>query len=789
MAEHRTKEELLREIGNRESGNENYKKFKASLEVLNREIDTLMKPGAEGWKLLDEETFVPLYERYMKTAKSLSSYLYETRKSVDPDEKSLREVCNAFRSFFLNDMETMRKYRADRTGEMKSLPTLMEEARVQTVSLYNQNVDMQSGAMNERMPMKVFGKEGQEIDGFFTKAVYYKPLESVQEVLDRAAEKAADPKGAQILRGFTALVRARHRALGLPEEQDAGTLWNILKKTCKADGIHKPEILPGPFIELCYSLIQKVEKDTFSRITGIPERDIPANENALKSAFGKKSLTRIGSELAMVWNNVGNTMDAAISENTRIDTRNVAMTNVAELLGMPGIVCESRMLRVRDGAGNMTDGIFMAKAKGVDANCPGPGYGYVSSEHLKKGDRHVLKQLADLQVLDYICGNIDRHGANIFYEFDENGELVGIQGIDNDLSFGKLTDKEKSVGYMMTPDRMKVISKSTADRILSLDPDQLAYTLCGVLGKDEVEAACTRLGYMKDKILESRQLLAGNGINNEGKGILYEVKDNEWANVNPDKLTKVDKTSRKTKGKNIFAEVKETLDDFSRMSQIHMEKVSYRTANGINRATTEGIASRLKKTIELHRLLNRRTGVQGTSENYQNVQAALIKHVALLKKIYGRIRDCSDKVKKGTAAPEEYFGKYVTKEDMVKIRASEESLRAAASRYNKDKLNELRRDHKTLEKAGTYTRNRIEAIREVLDFTGNGKGNTPEEEESVKANHRKAVEEIVRAIRKDPESRAAGVKTEIGKSVKTTKPVKNMKSAKSMRKEATVPRV
>ena len=75
MADPRTKEELLKEIENAASENESYQEFKTSLAELNQDIDKLMKPGKEGWKLLDKTTFDPLYAKYLKTAKNLSNFL------------------------------------------------------------------------------------------------------------------------------------------------------------------------------------------------------------------------------------------------------------------------------------------------------------------------------------------------------------------------------------------------------------------------------------------------------------------------------------------------------------------------------------------------------------------------------------------------------------------------------------------------------------------------------------------------------------------------------------------
>ncbi len=42
---------------------------------------------------------------------------------------------------------------------------------------------------------------------------------------------------------------------------------------------------------------------------------------------------------------------------------------------------------------------------------------------------NLNRDIADIQVLDYICGNIDRHGGNLFYDVDpKTGKIMGVQG-------------------------------------------------------------------------------------------------------------------------------------------------------------------------------------------------------------------------------------------------------------------------------------------------------------------------------------------------------------------------
>ena len=66
--------------------------------------------------------------------------------------------------------------------------------------------------------------------------------------------------------------------------------------------------------------------------------------------------------------------------------------------------------------------------------------------------------LADMQVLDYLCGNVDRHGANLVYQLDDNGKIIGIQGIDNDSSFARFSGQMKAVNRLFGLEQMNVMS-------------------------------------------------------------------------------------------------------------------------------------------------------------------------------------------------------------------------------------------------------------------------------------------------------------------------------------------
>ena len=778
MADQRTKEELLSEINSKESGNESYINFKESLQVLTQEIDTLMKPTEEGWKLLDDETVKSLLEKYKTTAKHLDSYLQEARDSEDPDEKAVWDVCNAFRRFFVADMEVVQKYHNSK-DEPKSMPTLFEEARVQTVTLYNDNVDIKGGAISSRMPMKVMKKNGEEMDGFFTKAVYFDPAKTIDDIMEKQAQKTTDEVGQALLRNFSKICLEFSRDQEyLQGKSDDDCLREILSVMGKVEN-GTPVVPENRFVGGFAGIIKKVGPGKVAEICGLEEGEVPRHTADVKSVLG--DVTPACQKLAKEWNSIACMQTAKIDHKSRLDIRNVAMSDVAELLGIGNVVCEARRMKVRDKDGNESEGISMARARGVDPNCPGPGYGNVSADDFGKGDALVLKQLADLQVLDYICGNIDRHGANFFYEFDSKKQIIGIQGIDNDLSFGKLTTKDRSIMRLMVPMDMGVISKSLADRILALDPAQFTYTLYGTLEKDQVEAARVRLENMKEAIQNSRQIVASQKQKNPNMdekwinvpfGHLREIKDDEWKRVKKTQLYRMNGP------KNIFRYAFDTMNEFRLYTTLPAQNVRYAATATTNRATDEGIASTMKKTKELKDLLERKTKTGRSSDKYRNVQSAVKRHLELLTKIRERMDTCRTRVKAGSAGTEEIMNQYVTKSDIEKIFASEQKILEMTEIYSVQKMADLKAKYRIpagldpaeakqriMQRLDDYPKERFKAIDLITETFRNRQNITPDEEAALKANHRKAVEDTVREIRKNPGGPAAGPKNIVQKKV------------------------
>ncbi|QIF03661.1 hypothetical protein [Roseimicrobium sp. ORNL1] len=130
----------------------------------------------------------------------------------------------------------------------------------------------------------------------------------------------------------------------------------------------------------------------------------------------------------------------------------------------------------------------------------------------------IQKGLYDLEVIDYITGQVDRHPGNIFID----PETGAVKGIDNDLSFPSRS-REDVLGNLGDALGKPVVNKplfmheDTARKIENLSPERLRQTLRalkypgeenrGKLTPEEIEGAVTRLKEMKEHV----RVLRGTG--------------------------------------------------------------------------------------------------------------------------------------------------------------------------------------------------------------------------------------------------------------------------------------
>lgn len=206
----------------------------------------------------------------------------------------------------------------------------------------------------------------------------------------------------------------------------------------------------------------------------------------------------------------------------RVDSRNTAMSSMANLLGIPHLLAVSRPATlIRNGA--PVDGTFTEKAEGTDLRLLKDGDPVAGYRAGNDPERAWLKDYFDLQILDFLCQNIDRHLSNFIYQFDcsdpERPKLIGLKGIDNDFCFGNL-DVNSNLDKLSSLNNIRCISASMKATIEALDPEMVRTALAGCgLQPDETDAACERLRVLQEQVPH-----------------MNVVEDSEWKDIPRDRL-------------------------------------------------------------------------------------------------------------------------------------------------------------------------------------------------------------------------------------------------------------
>lgn len=168
--------------------------------------------------------------------------------------------------------------------------------------------------------------------------------------------------------------------------------------------------------------------------------------------------------------------------------------------------------------GGDTTGVFLEAAKGKEMR---GGYidqgDFVMSEAQREaGDNQKLnlndprfqRSLNKLQLLDAICGQIDRHAANFFVQLNGLGQVSSVEGIDNDMAFGALLtdpvtqrtningpggdqrgDLTRNAWKSLPP----IADKAMAQAIMALSSNDIIQAIEGLLEPAEVDATIQRL--------------------------------------------------------------------------------------------------------------------------------------------------------------------------------------------------------------------------------------------------------------------------------------------------------
>ncbi len=183
-----------------------------------------------------------------------------------------------------------------------------------------------------------------------------------------------------------------------------------------------------------------------------------------------------------------------------LDKRNSAMSTMAEMMKRSGLVAPARSVKVKVGGKELV-GTFMKFAEGEDLSQVQQDSPLTKVNVEDMLTPESVSSVADLQVLDYVCGNVDRHQKNMFYKLDttdpQHPKCVGVQGIDNDFSFCAHAEGKSMADIV----NMKIIRKETADTLFSMKPEMIKTVLSKYdLSQTETFAVLKRIGELKQAV-------------------------------------------------------------------------------------------------------------------------------------------------------------------------------------------------------------------------------------------------------------------------------------------------
>lgn len=184
--------------------------------------------------------------------------------------------------------------------------------------------------------------------------------------------------------------------------------------------------------------------------------------------------------------------------------RSVAMYRIDQLLGAN--VTAKAEFAVHDGKlGTVTE---TAKGKqAVDVNFA------LNSEQQKQqpgtvsvDDPVLQRAMNKLQILDALCGQLDRHQGNWVIDVnEETGKVNGVTGIDLDMAFGsemqgiETDEGGGSENYLGMP---SIVDQEFGNRLLEISEMDIRNTLKGLLAESEINATISRFTKVQSKVRE-----------------------------------------------------------------------------------------------------------------------------------------------------------------------------------------------------------------------------------------------------------------------------------------------
>ena len=493
----------------------NTPEWKAAMQKVNDLMEAMgpyQLPQGDGtYRPIAPEAYARIERKFDEAVAAVSDFA-KTEADGPEDEARLQLMKNFNREFL---GKSYIEYKNVKPNPNQSLRDAMEDFRYENVEVSSDQLRRVGGNLSSRLQLNV-DFDGVSTQGVFTKRSNYEPKAQFTSLLNEMGTKYG-----KFASFWSALDDVRFFEGGLSSVTSSSFIHGRHGTVFDATPERRAEAMENFKTSATLDLYGRADEE-FEKY-----RDDPDFFNALFD-FSVKA--------EQLTNSIGiNEELLGLHPGENIDGRNSAMSSVANLLGVNDLIAKSKQLSVKMPDGTFQTGTFMEFVDGKDLNQL-DGIDEMRIAPLEAYEASGPKiQLANLQVLDYVCGNVDRHLGNILYKFDpQTHKLTSIKGIDNDASFLKRRLRpDQCVSQLSGIRQMRVIDEEMAQKLLQIDEGMLTATLHGYgLSQEEVDAAYDRLHNLQEAVRAASVYDPSKGLppfdpHGEGYGLTI-VKKEDW---------------------------------------------------------------------------------------------------------------------------------------------------------------------------------------------------------------------------------------------------------------------
>lgn len=271
-------------------------------------------------------------------------------------------------------------------------------------------------------------------------------------------------------------------------------VWNSVKKAVEDQTDKRDTMKPDEYKEY----VAKIRKENMDKAISILAGDeaaadyINTNKELVKGflIYTAKKLYEFHAA----------TKQAGIAPGEVMSNRNVSTSRVAKRLNIEDVVANSRTILMKAEDGSTIKANEMEEAGKLTLD---------ECSMLAKAENkkimytpQALRQSWELQVLDLICGQVDRHINNYSANYEIKDDIMyitSIKAFDNDMSFGTMTISQMNNGSkvraLISGRKISIpfLSRGFYEKIMQYSVEQAGLDQLDIRSKEEIIALQSRL--------------------------------------------------------------------------------------------------------------------------------------------------------------------------------------------------------------------------------------------------------------------------------------------------------